>query len=567
MAVSKRALNPRLRRLTTVGVAGAVALSLSACAESQRDGGGDGGGSSSGGGTFTFGAAGAPALFDPFYASDGETFRVARQIFQGLVTFEPGGVDVVPELATGWESSDDGLEWTFTLQEGVSFHDGTPFDADAVCYNFERWYTQEGAGQSEALSYYWKQNFGGFSDGATPSLYESCSVDDEHTATVTLTRATGKFPSLLGLPAFSMQSPTALEEYSANDVRAEGDSFVFSEYAREHPTGTGPFVFSSYDEGNGTIELTRNEEYWDEDGKANIERLIFRIIPDETARKQELQSGGIDGYDLPNPADYQQLRDEGFQVEVRAPFNILYLGISQKDNPALRDLRVRQALAHAINREGLVSSTLPDGAEVATQLYPDSVEGWSADVRTYDYDPERAEELLAEAGHEDLTVDFWWPTEVTRPYLPDPQGIFNAISQDLEAVGITVNAVSRPWAGGYIEESNQGNAPLFLLGWTGDYNTADNFLGSFFSSTEGQFYTGESDWGQQLADDLAAADSEPDEEIRAGLYEEINENLMSEWLPAIPISHSPPAIVVAEHVEGLVTSPLTAEEFNTITVE
>ncbi|ASO17869.1 peptide/nickel transport system substrate-binding protein [Actinoalloteichus hoggarensis] len=562
MATSRTAQRSRLLRLSAVGLAGALALS--ACAESERASDGDSNGGT--GDTFVFGAAGAPALFDPFYASDGETFRVSRQIFEGLVGFEPGGVDVEPELATDWEASDDGLTWTFNLEEGVTFHDGTPFNAEAVCFNFDRWYNQEGTGQNPAISYYWNNTFGGFSDGESPSLFESCSVEDESTAVIQLTRATGKFPSILGLPSFSMQSPTALEEYDANNVQAEGDSFVFSEYAREHPTGTGPFQFSSYDEGNATIELTRYADYWDADAAAQIEKLIFRIIPDETTRRQELQSGGIDGYDLPNPADYQTLQDGGFQVEIREPFNILYLGISQKENESLRDLRVRQAIAHAIDREELVSSTMPAGAEVATQFYPESVEGYADDVQTYEYDPELAESLLAEAGASDLTVEFNWPTEVTRPYMPNPQTIFNAISEDLEAVGITVEAVSSPWNGGYIEATNQGNAQLFLLGWTGDYNTADNFIGTFFTELEGQFYTGESEGGAELSEALQAADAEPDADARAALYEDINRNMMSDWLPSIPLSHSPPAIVVGPNVEGLITSPLTAEEFNTITV-
>ncbi|AOS61059.1 ABC transporter substrate-binding protein [Actinoalloteichus hymeniacidonis] len=562
MATSRTAPRSRLLRLSAVGLAGA--LVLSACAESQRSD--DTGGGSGEGGTFVFGAAGAPALFDPFFASDGETFRVSRQIFEGLVGFEPAGVDVEPELATDWESSEDGLTWTFNLQENVTFHDGTPFNAEAVCFNFDRWYNQEGTGQNPAISYYWNNTFGGFSDGESPSLFESCSVEDDSTAVIQLTRATGKFPSILGLPSFSMQSPTALEEYEADNVRAEGDSFVFSDYAREHPTGTGPFQFASYDEGNATIELTKYDEYWDAEAAAKIDNLIFRIIPDETTRRQELQSGGIDGYDLPNPADYQTLQDGGNKVEIRDPFNILYLGISQKENEALRDVRVRKALAHAIDREELVTSTMPAGAEVATQFYPESVEGYADDVETYAYDPELAEELLAEAGASDLTVEFHWPTEVTRPYMPNPQTIFNAISEDLEAVGITVEAVSTSWNGGYTERTNQGDAQLFLLGWTGDYNTADNFIGTFFTETEGQFFTGESEGGEELSEALQEADAEPDDEIRAGLYEDINRNMLSDWMPSIPLSHSPPAIVVGPNVEGLVTSPLTAEEFNTITV-
>lgn len=558
----------RLRRFAAlrsiaVGAAAAVALSLTACAASERDESDESADGQSGG-TMTFGAAGAPDLFDPFYASDGETFRVTRQMFEGLVGIEPGGTELQPELATGWESSEDGKNWTFTLRDGVTFHDGTPFNADAVCANFQRMFNQTGAGQSQALSYYWTQSFGGFADGETPSLYESCTAQGPGTAVIELTRTTGEFPGLLALDSFYMQSPAALERYNANNVRAQGDGFVYSEYARERPTGTGPFRFAGYDEANGSVELVRYDDYWGE--QAKLDRLIFQVIPDETARRQALEAGEIDGYDLPNPADWQTLRDEGFNLQIRDPFNILYLGITQRNNPALADLRVRQALAHAIDRETLVSATLPDGAEVARNFYPDTVDGWTADVVQYQHDPQRARQLLTEAGHPNLTVDFHWPTEVTRPYMPDPQSIFGALREDLEAAGITVNPVSKPWNGGYIDDVESARAELFLLGWTGDLNSPNNFIGTFFSAPDNQFWTQASPWGRQLADELQAADSEPDEQTRIAMYEEINRKLKAEYLPAVPISHSPPAIVVSEDVEGLVPSPLTKERFDTVSV-
>jgi peptide/nickel transport system substrate-binding protein len=126
--------------------------------------------------------------------------------------------------------------------------------------------------------------------------------------------------------------------------------------------------------------------------------------------------------------------------------------------------------------------------------------------------------------------------------------------------------VSRPWAGGYTETTQVGGAPVFLLGWTGDYNSPDNFIGTFFGSPEGMFHTGQSPWGQELADRLRAADAEPDEQTRIAMYEELNRSLMAEYLPAVPLSHSPPAIVTRENVDGLIPSPLTAEEFAPVSI-
>jgi peptide/nickel transport system substrate-binding protein len=573
------------RRLFAAATAAMLAVTLASCASSSRDTEsiasqnnsgaegtlpvGESSGASAGGqpastdGTIIFGSEGAPSMFDPLYATDGATFKVTRQMTEGLVTYKPGTADIEPALAESWEPSEDALTWTFKMRQGVKFHDGTDVDAAAVCFNFDRMYSQTGAGATQAQ--YWSDTMGGFKDqvddaGApVPSIYAGCTAPDAGTAVITLTRVTSKFPNILGLPSFTIQSPAALTQYDANNVVAEGDSFKYPAYALEHPTGTGPFTFTRYDTANGTIELTRNENYWGD--KAKSKTLIFKIIPDEAARKQELQAGTIDGYDLPSPGDWEALSAEGNQVLVRPAFNVLYVGLNPKNNPALKDLKVRQAIAHALNREELVSSQLPEGAEVALEFYPDTVEGWTDTVTKYDHNVETAKSLLAEAGASDLTLNFWWPTEVTRPYMPNPSSIFQAFKADLEAAGITVNETSKPWNGGYLDGVDARQADAFLLGWTGDYNAADNFIGTFFSDPTSRFSTEDYPWGTQLSQELAAADSEPDADKRTGLYIALNEKLLGEYLPAIPISHSPPALVVAADVQGLVPSPLTDERF------
>ncbi|KAA2262208.1 ABC transporter substrate-binding protein [Solihabitans fulvus] len=549
------------RRLALVGLAGVVALSLSACAQSQRSAD-TSNGSGKVGGTLTFGAAGAPKLFDPFYATDGETFRVARQMFQGLVGFKPGTAQAQPDLAEKWDSSPDGKTWTFALKTGVKFHDGTDFNADAVCANFNRWYGQKGAAQSDAVSQYWVDNFGGFSDGAKPSLYKSCTAKDAKTAVIELTAVTSKFPDVLGLPSFVMQSPTAMKKYDADNVTAQGDSFTYPSYALEHPTGTGPFKFGKYDKANNTVELVKNDDYAGD--KVKLDKLVFKIIPNETARKQALQAGDIDGYDFPNAADWDQLKKAGFNVAIRPAFNILYLGINQKNVPQLRDLKVRQAIAYGINREQLVKSQLPEGAKVADEFIPDTVTGYTPDVQKYNYDPEKAKSLLKEAGATDLTLNFWWPSEVTRPYMPSPKDIFGALSADLAKIGIKTNAVTKPWNGGYIDGIDQAQADLFLFGWTGDFNTPDNFLAQFFGAPDNRLTTGASPWGQSLADSIKAADAEPNKDKRTQLYQDINKKVMGEYLPAVPVSHSPPALVLKSDIKGLVPSPLTDERFGSV---
>jgi len=521
--------------------------------------------SSAGGGasdaTLTFGAAGAPSMFDPLYATDGESFRPARQMMEGLVSFKQGTADVQPALAESWTTSKDGLTWKFKIRQGVTFHDGSKLDAAAVCYNLDRMYAQSGAGATQAQ--YWADNMGGFKDQkdeqgkAVPSLYGSCTAEAD-TAVVKITAYTSKFPALLGLPSFSIQSPEALKKYNANDVKASGEAFTYPAYAMEHPTGTGPMKFGKYDKTNNVIELDRNTDYWG--AKPTISKLIFKVIPDETARKQALQAGTIDGYDLPNPADWDSLKAD-YNLLIRPAFNILYLGINQKNNPALKDLRVRQAIAYALNRKDFVQSQLPEGAVVAQNFYPDTVDGWTDQVTQYNYDPAKAKQLLADAGATDLTLNFWWPTEVSRPYMPDPKSVFTAFSADLTAVGIKLNVTSKPWNGGYLDAVQAFKPDLHFLGWTGDYNTPDNFLGNFFGSPTNNFSTYASPWGKTLSQELSAADSQPDNAKRNQMYVELNKKIMGEYLPAIPISSSPPALVLAKNISGVVPSPLTDEDY------
>ena len=551
----------------------AAALVLTACATSERDtdttdgtdastsdSTGDAGDAGAESALFTFGGAGAPVTFDPFYASDGETFRISRQIFENLIGIAPGTADLEPELAESWEADDSGLNWTFKLREGVTFHDGTDFNAEAACANFERMFDQNEVGASAA--YYWGSTFGTFKDKADESLYQGCEVTGEHELVFTISRVTSKFPAILSLTSFGMQSPTALEEGDANGIARSGEALSYPDNAN-NPVGTGPYKFGGYDEATRTATLDRYADYWGE--AAKTEQIVIRAIPEESTRRQELQAGGIDGYDLPNPVDWKGLQDAGIQGEVRPPFNVFYMGLNPTNNEALKDLRVRQAIYHALNRDQLVQSQLPEGAAGASQFGPDTFEGFNDAIEAYAYDPEKAKSLLADAGHEDLTLVFAWPSEVTRPYMPDPSGMYDAMKADLEAVGITVETVTDPW-GSYLDKAYT-EYDAYFLGWTGDFNSVDNFLASFFGNLDNnRFATNLQDFGQQLSDDLVAADGIADEAERTEAYKEINRKVMEEWLPGLPISPSPPALVVSGDVEGLIASPLTAERFDTVTV-
>ena len=548
----------RKRVVASVATLAIGALALSACG-SQRGGGDDNAAPDDVDGTFVFAASADPASLDPAFAQDGETFRVSRQIFEGLVGTEPGTADPAPLLAESWESSEDGLTHTFTLKEGVTFHDGTPFNAEAVCANFDRWFNWEGLAASEALGYYYNKLFKGYASNAADAVYKSCAADGDATATITLNKPFAGFVPALSLPAFAMQSPTALEEYAADEVGGTAEAPTLSEYATAHPVGTGPYEFSEWAPGE-QLTLTAYDDYWGEAGQ--IDEIIFRVIDDPTARRQALEAGSIDGYDLVGPADTAALEEDGFTMVSRPPFTILYLAFNQAIEE-LQDPTVREALSYAIDKDALISQVLPEGTEKATQFIPDSVNGYNPDVTTYDYDPEKAKQLLAEAGYDEsnpLTLEFNYPSDVSRPYMPDPEQIFTVLSKQLEEVGVVTEPVTDTWNPDYLERiTATADHGIHLLGWTGDYNDTDNFVGVFFGQKS-------SEWGFDNPELFAALDEArgiPDLEEQSTLYQDINE-MVAEFIPGVPLAHPAPTLAFDPRVESYPASPVNDEVFSEI---
>ncbi|HEU4449546.1 MAG TPA: ABC transporter substrate-binding protein [Gaiellaceae bacterium] len=553
-----------------------LALGLAACGGDDDDGGeaadtgaadtdgGDGGG----GGTLVFAGAADPVVLDGALVSDGESLRVIDQIYESLVSLEPGTTELAPGLAQSWELSDDGLEYTFELQEGVTFHDGEPFNAEAVCFNFDRWYNFTGSFQNPSASYYWQTVFGGFAetdpDSGAPeeSYFESCEAVDEGTVIIRLTSPSSAILGALSLSNFSIASPAALEEFGADEgeVDDEGIFHPTGTFGTEHPIGTGPFKFVSWTRGDRLV-LERNEDYWGE--PASIDELIFRPIADNAARLQALQSGEIQGYDLVEPQDVPTIEgDENLQILDRPAFNVGYVGINQAHAP-LDQLEVRQAIAAALNRQEVVDSFYAGRGVVAKEFMPPEVIGYADDVTEYEYDPATAEQLLQDAGVETpLEITFCYPTDVSRPYMPDPQRNFEAFAASLNEAGFAIKPRSAPWSPDYLGLVDEGKCPLYLLGWTGDFGDPDNFIGTFFQ-------TAQKAWGfenQEIFDILNEAEAETDLEAREGLYQEAN-RLIMDFLPGVPYVHTEPALAFAANIQGYVPSPVSLESFASVTIE
>jgi peptide/nickel transport system substrate-binding protein len=511
--------------------------------------------------TFIFGAEGEPVDLDPAVITDGISHRVITQMKEGLVKYKGNTTEVVPALAEKWETSADGTVWTFTLRRNVKFHDGTPFDAAAVVWNFERWRftkhpqheNQEKVGKT--FEYYQKQ-FGGFDD---KSLITKVEAVNPTTVRITLKSPQGPFLNNLGMFPFYITSPTAVEKHGT----AYG----------KNPVGTGAFKFVEWKVGQEVI-LEANKDYWDKANAPKVQRAIVRNIKDSSQRLAALKAGEIHGMFGLNPDDVKVVRaDPNLQLILRPTNTTGYLGFNYKVKE-FQDRRVRLAIAHAINKKGIVDALYGGTGLVATQFQPPALWGYNRDLKDWEYNPQRARDLLKEAGFpqgiKDITWDdgrkeplqFWY-LPVLRPYYPNPKEIGEAMAADLAKVGITVQLQTTDWAV-YLDKRKNGQLSLYMLGWTGDNGDPDNFVCYFFcnpgASTEG-FYS-----NPKLAEVLLQAQRLTEVKKRAELYRQA-EQMIHDDVARIFVANNQPPLAFLKKVRGYVANPTGAEHFNTVQMQ
>jgi peptide/nickel transport system substrate-binding protein len=513
-----------------------------------------------------FGAASDPVIIDGPLVSDGESLRVVDQIFQGLVGLKAGSTQIQPLLATSYSPSKNGLVWTFNLRTGVEFSDKTPFNAAAVCFNFHRWFNFPGPLQNSAVTYYWNTVFGGFAHPATgnpgpdKSLYKGCKVVNGSTVQILLTRRSSSFLGALALTNFGMASPTALVKYKADagTVDANGVFHPTGTFGTQNPIGTGPYMLKTWQVGN-KLEIDANPNYWGP--KPKLQRIIFRPIADNAARLQALQSGEIQGYDLVAPQDIATVKaSSNLKILDRPAFNVGYVGMNQM-LPPMNNLKVRQAVAYGLDRASVVSKFYAGRGQVATEFLPPTLVGYAGKgVPLYPFDPNKAKSLLQAAGLTlPVPITFWYPTSVSRPYMPDPQRNAEAFAASLEQSGFKVTFMSAPWRPDYLAQVQSGKAQLYLLGWTGDFGDPANFDNVHFGAFNPQFGF----HNQKLFTMLQTADSETNLAKRAKDYQQAEIYTMK-FLPVVPYVHSKPALAFQKNVFGYVPSPVSLESFATV---
>lgn len=387
-----------------------------------------------------------PKSLDPHAVTAVNDFRILMNVYDGLTRYKDGTLEVEPALAESWEISDDGLTYTFKLREGVEFHDGTPLNAEAVKFNFDRMLDEDHPYHETGpfpLAFYF-------------SAVDEVTAVDDLTVAFKLKEPFAPFLSNLAYPTGLIVSPEA--------VKKSGKDFGRS------PVGTGAFKFEEW-QANSRVVITRNEDYWD--GAAPLEAVIYRPITDTNTRIAEMLSGGLDVMVEVPPDSLQQFRDDpNFNVHEQAGPHVWFLILNMKEGPFAKK-EIRQAANYAINKKALVENILQGTAEIAAGPTPPAFAwAYNEDLQPYPHDPEKARQLLEEAGYDGEELSFY-VTEGGSGML-DPIAMGTAIQADLQAVGMNVKIETYEWNTflGKVNPGLAGKADMAEMAWmTNDPDT------------------------------------------------------------------------------------------------
>lgn len=480
------------------------------------------------GGTLIVGR-GADAVTLSYYANAAPDSEVIAHVNETLFKLTPEG-KIEPRLAESHRLSSDGRTMTIALRRGIRFHDGTPFDANAVKWNLD--YFRD---PNNRITYRFL-------------VSEVTSVDVVDANTVRLTTGRPFVPLLAHLTHdfIAMHSPAAIEK-AGGALPPQG-----MPYGRA-PVGTGPYKFKEWVRGDRLV-LERNPDYWGPE-KPVIDQIVWRVIPDDGARVLALESGQIHVAERVPPRDTSRLAlNRAVRVDRTSSLRTIYIAFNNQRKP-FTDARVRQAFNYAVNKKAIVQTILGGAARVSDAPIAPGIVGYSP-IMTYPYDVNKAKALLAEAGFpQGLSVTMHHPT---GRYVQDA-AVAAAVQSQLRDAGINARLVTAEWAT-YLQMTgrpvDQTDIEMFLLGWGTVTGDADYGVYSLFHSTQWQpagnsrfFYK-----NPQVDTLLEQARGITDAARRAGVYKQAMDLIVKDapWL----FLHSESQITgVRREVQGLVVHP------------
>lgn len=460
-------------------------------------------------------------------------YEVPFNIFDRLVDVEvgtDGNSKIVPSLAESWDISDDGLEYTFHLRQGVKFHNGNDFTAEDVAYTFHRMLTVEGGVNTEFIDQI--KGADELLAGETDTL-EGVEVVDDYTIKVTLKEPFAGFLASISSPGVSI--------YDSEATEAAGDQFGMDPAVT---VGTGPFEFSSWSFNNQLV-LTRNEDYWK--GASGLPGVVIKIIPDTETQSMMFESGELDILDLDYAADSVDRFTETYPDQiVQGPrVGIVYFTMNFNKEP-FQDVRVRKAVQMSIDRQAILDALYGGRGQVEQGIFPHGLIGFNPDQEEIKYDPEAAKALLAEAGYADgfdmeIAADSSASDTMTMA--------LEIVSDQLAEVGIRAeikNYDESTW----LETRKSGELGSFMSTWSADYNDPDNFIYTFFGNEEKTRIRSINYPDTEVMERVAKARTVVNEDERLAEYKALEEKIIHEdaaWVPMFSRLH---LFAVSKRVQG-----------------
>ena len=464
-------------------------------------------------------AQGADAVsLDPHQTNDQPSSRVMKQIYDTLI-IQTEDLQLVPGLAVSWTQLSD-LQWEFKLRQGVKWHNGEPFTANDVKFTFERLLNPP-------------PGVAGTPSFLISGIISEIEVVDAHTLRITTSSPFAPLLSHLAHTGTSILNEKAVTQAGAD-------------YGTRVVVGTGPYKFESWQSGSH-ITLVRFDEWWG--GRAQSERIIFRGIPEGTVRAIELETGGVDiAYQL-EPIDYLRLKDHpDIKMSSVETLSTTYIGFNVRKSP-FNDPRVRQAINYAIDKETMVDvvyegRALPASSPISAQVF-----GHNPNLEAYPYDPERAKQLLAEAGYPNgFSTTIWTNDNPLRVQFAE------IVQAYLAEIGIDVEVVVMEW-GAYLEQTAAGNHDMFILGWVTVTADADYGLYSLFHSSQFGDPGNRTFWSTPEVDQLLQTGrSSGDPDVRLAAYQKAQE-IISEEAPWIFLLVLLEDNGLRSNIEGFVPHP------------
>ncbi|HEY7036080.1 MAG TPA: ABC transporter substrate-binding protein [Thermomicrobiales bacterium] len=471
---------------------------------------------------------------DPRQTNTQEGYFANANVYDCLVLYELGSAKLRPGLAESWDISADALTYTFHLRQGVTFHDGTPFNADAVI----TWYNsiKEGApgSQFDATKMPYMAGF------LTDLVGEVAKVDDA-TVTFTLPKPYSPLLANLAIPIFGIPSPTALQKY-ALDLGV-------------NPSGTGPFMLASPDDWtrDSQLTLTANPKYWG--GAPGVSQVVFKIAPESATRLEQVESGETDMAIFLTPDDVNKAKDNpDLQIVEAAGLNTNNVEFNTSKDP-FKSKEVRQALNYAVNKEEL-SQGLYSGAMVpAGGVLPPTDWAYNPDLKGYAFDQAKAKDLLTTAGYSESTpLKFTFMVyTIPRGYNPAADRLGTAIQEYWKQVGVEADIQTEEWTQ-YRADRRADKFQCSLSGWQGDNGDPDNFLYSLL---------GKPNWGgantswydnPQVETLLEQAQQITDQEQRKQLYYQAEQMIVDD-APWVFLGYQKHQVVIRSNVTDFQLQP------------